>query len=76
MAHIRVHDKDGFEKFKEMAGPTISDYGGKNSRPQPSPEIRKVVIQVSRSLLNLKVSKVLEPFMNPIDTQKRKRYVS
>ena len=38
VAHIRVHDKEGFEKFKEMAGPAISDYGGKvlvrNSNPE------------------------------------------
>ena len=26
VAHIRVHDKDGFEKFKEMAG----QYEGEN----------------------------------------------
>ena len=41
VAHIRVHDKDGFEKFKEMAGPTISDYGGKVLVRNPSPEIRE-----------------------------------
>ena len=29
VAHIRVHDKEGFEKFKEMSGPAISEYGGK-----------------------------------------------
>ena len=38
VAHIRVHDKEGFERFKEMAGPAISDYGGKvlvrNSNPE------------------------------------------
>ena len=25
VAHIRVHDKEGFEKFKEMSGPVISE---------------------------------------------------
>ena len=39
VAHIRVHDKEGFEKFKEMAGPAISDYGGKVLVRNPSPEV-------------------------------------
>ena len=39
VAHIRVHDKEGFEKFKEMAGPAISDYGGKVLVRNPNPEV-------------------------------------
>ena len=41
MAHLRVHDKEGFEKFKEMAGPTIDEYGGKVLVRQPNPEVRE-----------------------------------
>ena len=29
IARIRVHDKDGFETFKEMSTPLISEYGGR-----------------------------------------------
>ena len=39
VAHIRVHDKEGFEKFKKMAGPAISDYGGKVLVRNPNPEV-------------------------------------
>ena len=41
VAHIRVHDKEGFEKFKEMAGPVISEYGGKVLVRNPNPEVRE-----------------------------------
>jgi uncharacterized protein (DUF1330 family) len=41
VAHIRVHDKEGFEKFKEMSGPAISEYGGKVLVRNPSPDIRE-----------------------------------
>ena len=30
VGHILVHDKAGYEKFKEMSGPVISEYGGKD----------------------------------------------
>ena len=29
VAHIRVHDKDGYEKFRTMSGTAIAEYGGK-----------------------------------------------
>ena len=29
VAHLSVHDKEGMEKFRQMAGPTIAEYGGK-----------------------------------------------
>ena len=29
MAHLRVYDKEAFEKLRQMAGPTIAEYGGK-----------------------------------------------
>lgn len=41
VAHIRVHDKEGFEKFKEMSGPAISEYGGKVLVRNPSPDVRE-----------------------------------
>ena len=41
VAHIRVHDKDGFGKFKEMSGPVISAYGGKVLVRNPSPDVRE-----------------------------------
>jgi uncharacterized protein (DUF1330 family) len=29
VAHIRVHDDEGYEEFKKMAGPAIADHGGR-----------------------------------------------
>ena len=29
IAHLKVHDKEGMEKFKQMSGPTIGEHGGK-----------------------------------------------
>ena len=41
VAHLRVHDKDGFEKFRQMAGSTIAEYGGKVLVREPNPDIRE-----------------------------------
>ena len=41
IAHIKVHDKEGFGKFAEMAGPVISEYGGKVLVRNPTPEVRE-----------------------------------
>ena len=41
MAHLLVHDKEGFEKFKQMAGPTIAEYGGKVLVREPNPDVRE-----------------------------------
>ena len=41
VAHIRVHDNEGVEKFKEMSGPVISEYGGKVLVRNPSPDVRE-----------------------------------
>ena len=41
LAHLRVHDKEGFEKFRQMAGPTIAEYGGKVLVREPIPEVRE-----------------------------------
>ena len=41
VAHLRVHDKDGFDKFRQMAGPTIAEYGGKVLVREPNPDVRE-----------------------------------
>ena len=41
MAHLLVYDKEGFEKFKQMAGPTIAEYGGKVLVREPNPDVRE-----------------------------------
>ena len=41
IAHIKVHDEEGFGKFAEMAGPVISEYGGKILVVNPTPEVRE-----------------------------------
>ena len=41
VAHLRVHDKEGFETFRQMAGPTIAEYGGKVLVREPNPDVRE-----------------------------------
>ena len=41
VAHIRVHDEKGFEKFRQIAGPTIAEYGGKVLVRDPEPDVRE-----------------------------------
>ena len=41
LAHLRVHNKEGFEKFRQMAGPTIAEYGGKVLVREPDPDVRE-----------------------------------
>jgi uncharacterized protein (DUF1330 family) len=41
VAHIRVHDKEAFERFKAMSGPAIKDYGGRVLARQPAPDYRE-----------------------------------
>ena len=41
VAHLSVHNKEGMEKFRQMAGPTIAEYGGKVLVRNPDPEVRE-----------------------------------
>ena len=41
VAHISVHDKEGFQKFVEMATPAIGEYGGKVLAREPTPDVRE-----------------------------------
>ena len=41
VAHIRIHDKEAFEKFKAMSGPAIADHGGRVLARSPSPDHRE-----------------------------------
>ena len=41
VADIHVRDKEGFEKFREMALPVIEEYGGKILVRTPNAEARK-----------------------------------
>ncbi len=41
VAHIRIHDKEAFEKFKAMSGPAIADHGGRVLARSPSPDNRE-----------------------------------
>ena len=38
IARIRVHDKEGFETFKQMSTPLISEYGGRLLARNPEVE--------------------------------------
>ncbi|MDA9020392.1 DUF1330 domain-containing protein [Flavimaricola sp.] len=41
VAHIRVHDKDAFEEFKQLSGAAIKAYNGKVLVRNPSPDYRE-----------------------------------
>ena len=41
IAHLKVHDQEGMEKFKQISGPTIVEHGGKVLVREPSPDIRE-----------------------------------
>jgi len=41
VADIHVHDKEGFEKFRQIASPVIGEYGGKILVRNPKPEVRE-----------------------------------
>ena len=41
VADIHVRDKEGFEKFREMALPVIEEYGGKILVRTPNAEVRE-----------------------------------
>ena len=41
IAHLSVHDKEGMEKFRQIAGPTIAEYGGKVLVREPNPDVRE-----------------------------------
>jgi uncharacterized protein (DUF1330 family) len=41
VAHIRVHDIEKIQKFRELAMPAIAKYDGKVLVTNPAPEIRE-----------------------------------
>ncbi len=41
IAHIKIHDKDGFEEFRRMSLPIISKYEGKALIRNPKPDLRE-----------------------------------
>ena len=41
IAHINVHDHAGYEEFKKMSMPIISQYGGKALVRNPEPDVRE-----------------------------------
>lgn len=45
IAHIRVHDADGFEEFKRLSGPAIQDHGGRVLVRDPKPDHREGAAQ-------------------------------
>ncbi|NBP95914.1 MAG: DUF1330 domain-containing protein [Gammaproteobacteria bacterium] len=41
VAHIKVHDPEGFKTFAAMAGPVIKEFGGTVLARDPKPELRE-----------------------------------
>ena len=62
IAHIQVHDKDGFEKFKAMSGPVISEYGGKVLARGPSADRHEGELSGTVMMIEFKSKKAAETF--------------
>ena len=41
ISHINIHDKDGFDEFRKMSLPVISQYEGKALIRNPNPDVRE-----------------------------------
>jgi uncharacterized protein (DUF1330 family) len=41
IGHMLVHDNESYAKFIKLAGPVISEYGGKVLVRNPNPEIKE-----------------------------------
>lgn len=41
IAHINIHDKEGFEEFRKMSLPVIKKYDGKALIRNPNPNLRE-----------------------------------
>ena len=54
IANLYVRDKEGFEKFREMAKPVFEEYGGKVLLRTPNAELEKGKRQAQLLFLNLK----------------------
>ena len=44
VAHIRVHDKEAFEEFKQLSGAAIKAHNGKVLVRNPSPDHREASV--------------------------------
>lgn len=45
IANIRVHDPEGYDRFRAMSGPAIATYGGRVLVRNPKPERREGQIE-------------------------------
>lgn len=45
IAHIRIHDTAGYDRFRAMSGPAIAAHGGKVLVRNPNPETREGQLQ-------------------------------
>ena len=45
VAHIRIHDAEGYDRFRAMSGPAIAAHGGKILVRNPNPETREGTLQ-------------------------------
>jgi len=41
IAHLKEHDQEGMDKFKQIAGPTIGEHGGKVLVRESNPDVRE-----------------------------------
>ena len=53
IAHINIHDKEGFEEFRKMSLPVITKYEGKALIRNPNPDLREGSNPVSYTHLTL-----------------------
>lgn len=51
VAHIRVHDREGFERFKAMSGPAIAEHGGRVLARDPAADHREGALRGTTLLI-------------------------
>lgn len=51
VARIRVHDREGFERFKAMSGHAIAEHGGRVLARDPKPEHREGALRGTTILI-------------------------
>ena len=73
IAHLKEHDQEGMDKFRQMAGPTIGEHGGKVLVREPSPDVREGENLGTVVVIELKVLMLLENSMNQKNTKRLRR---
>lgn len=62
IANIRVHDVEGFERFKQLSAAAIADYGGKILARDPNADYREGGVRGLVTLIEFESPEVAQAF--------------